>query len=51
MNAQRQDVLQLNFYNGEVYEYIVTTDEDDKTFLNGDRYFRVYEGDYGPDCY
>ena len=51
VNAQRQDVLQLNFYNGEVYEYIVTTDEDDKTFLNGDRYFRVYEGDYGPDCY
>ncbi|MFX0556952.1 hypothetical protein ACOCEA_09140 [Maribacter sp. CXY002] len=44
-------ILLLSFYNGEVYEYLVTTDEDDKTFLNGERYFRVYNGDYGPDCY
>lgn len=50
LNSYGQDVLQLNFYNGEVYEYIVTIDEADKTYLNGDRYFRVYDGDYGPDC-
>tara|TARA_R110000868_G_scaffold14075_9_gene65761 strand:- start:7894 stop:8823 length:930 start_codon:yes stop_codon:yes gene_type:complete len=50
-NSTRQDVLQLQFYNGEIYEYIVTIDEEDKTYLNGDRYFRVYDGDYGPDCY
>lgn len=52
LNAHGQDVLQLNFYNGEVYEYIVTTDEEDKTFLNGDRYFRTYKdsGKYSPLC-
>ena len=43
-------ILQLTFYNGEVYEYAVTVDNDDKTFLNGKRYFRVYSGDYGPNC-
>lgn len=51
VNSYEQEVLELNFYNGEVYEYIVTIDEEDKTYLNGDRYFRVYDGDYGPDCY
>ncbi|QLG46222.1 hypothetical protein [Costertonia aggregata] len=45
-----QIMLQLTFYNGEVYEYSVTIDHDDKTFLNGKRYFRVYSGDYGPNC-
>ena len=51
VNSYGQEVLELNFYNGEVYEYIVTIDKEDKTYLNGDRYFRVYDGDYGPDCY
>ncbi|WP_423999393.1 hypothetical protein [Maribacter sp. IgM3_T14_3] len=50
LKKQSQSVLQLSFYNGEIYEYIVTIDEADKTYLNGNRYFRVYDGDYGPDC-
>ncbi|MEL7269951.1 MAG: hypothetical protein AAGL34_10270, partial [Bacteroidota bacterium] len=47
-----QVILRLNFYNGEQYNYVITTDKDDKTFLNGNRYFRTYEdaGKYGPKC-
>ncbi len=53
VNDQGQHILLLSFYNGEVYEYLVTTDEDDKTFLNGERYFRTYKdsGKYSPQCF
>jgi hypothetical protein len=52
VNTQGQDVLQLNFYNGEVYEYVLSL-EDNKTFLNGRRFFRTYgtTADDGPSCY
>ncbi len=49
---QGQVVLRLHFYNKEVYEFTVTIDADDKTYLNGNRYFRTYEGagKYSPAC-
>ncbi len=52
LKKQSQSVLQLSFYNGEVYEYIITIDEEDKTYLNGERYFRTYKGagKYAPNC-
>jgi len=52
LKIQNQSVLQLTFYNGEVYEYIITIDEEDKTYLNGERYFRTYKdaGKYSPQC-
>lgn len=52
VNAQGQDVLQLNFYNGQVYEYALSL-EDNKTYLNGTRYFRTYgtTTDDGPNCF
>ena len=52
VNGQGQDVLQLSFYNGQVYEYVLSY-EDKKTFLNGRRYFRTYGtvADDGPDCF
>lgn len=52
VNTQGQDVLQLNFYNGEVYEYALSL-EDKKTYLNGKRFFRTYGTitDDGPDCF
>ncbi|WP_394747080.1 hypothetical protein [Spongiimicrobium salis] len=52
LQKQEQIALQLHFYNGEVYEYFVTIDGDDKTYLNGNRYFRTYEGagKYSPKC-
>ena len=51
-SALGESMLQLTFYNGEIYEYIITSDKDDKTFLNGDRYFRTYNGSgkYSPQC-
>ena len=51
-NTFGKPILQLTFYNGEVYEYVLTTDKDDKTFLDGERYFRTYKGagKYSPDC-
>ncbi len=52
LKKQKQSVLQLTFYNGKVYEYIITIDEEDKTYLNGERYFRTYKdsGKYSPQC-
>jgi hypothetical protein len=52
VNAQGQDVLQLNFYNGEVYEYILSL-QDNKTYLNDRRYFRTYgtTANDGPNCF
>lgn len=52
-NAQGQAVLKLNFNNGQVHEYILTY-EDNKTFLNGERYFFTYGNDnpeYRPDYF
>ncbi|MBT8218311.1 MAG: hypothetical protein KJP00_00690 [Bacteroidia bacterium] len=49
-NASGQAVLQLNFSNGEVYEYVITQDGE-KTMLNGSRYFKTSSGEYAPDCY
>lgn len=41
-----QPVLQLSFDTGEIKTYTITWDGD-KTFLNGERYFRTY-GDINP---
>lgn len=52
-NAQRGATLRLNFYNGEIYEYVLAY-EDKKTLLNGKRYYRTYASsgpDYAPDCF
>ncbi len=52
-NNQGGAVLRLNFHNGEVYEYTLEYKEE-KTFLNGNRYFRTYGTsgmDDGPECY
>jgi hypothetical protein len=48
-NQSGQAVLQLTFYSGEVYEYTLTNDGD-KTFLNGNRYFRTWTGENAPNC-
>jgi hypothetical protein len=47
-------ILQLTFNNGDVKDYLLSF-EDDKTYLNGERYFRTYkdstiEGTQ-PDCF
>lgn len=44
-----QPALVLNFHNSEVYSYNLSY-EDQKTYLNGNRYFRTTDGDYAPDC-
>ena len=51
-NAAGQAVLQLNFNDGSISEYVITL-EDGKTFLNGTRYFRTYGNtrNDGPDCF
>ena len=48
--AQGGAVLQLEFYNGETYEYTLSY-EDEKVHLNGERYYVTSEGEYAPDCY
>jgi len=48
-NNQGQPVLQLQFSSGEVYEYVLSM-EGDKTFLNGNRYFRTWTGENAPVC-
>ena len=52
LKKQKQSVLQLAFNNGEVHEYLITIDEEDKTYLNGERYFITYQdsGKYSPQC-
>lgn len=48
-----EPVLRLNFHNGQVYEYVLAY-QDNKTFLNGERYFVTYANDgpdYAPDCF
>ena len=51
VNSQGQDVLQLNFYSGEVYEYVLSL-QDKKTYLDDRRFFRTYGTvtDDGPNC-
>ena len=49
-NAQGNAVLQLSFHTGEIYEYVLSFEED-KTFLNGTRYFRTSTGENAPVCY
>ena len=41
-NAQGIPVLNLTFNNGEIYTYRLSY-ENQKTYLNGERYFRVYD--------
>ncbi|GAB5553477.1 MAG: hypothetical protein Sapg2KO_30680 [Saprospiraceae bacterium] len=48
-NTSGQAVLQLNYYDGAVSEYVLTT-EDGKTMLDGTRYFRTWTGENAPDC-
>lgn len=48
-NTAGQAVLQLNFHDGGIKEYVLTMDGD-KTMLNGTRYFRTTSGKYGPQC-
>lgn len=52
VKKQELSELQLTFYNGKVYEYIISIDEEGKTFLDGERYFRTYKGagKYSPQC-
>lgn len=52
-NAQGGATLRLNFQNGEVYEYTLDY-QDQKTLLNGNRYFRTYGNagtNDGPECF
>lgn len=46
----KQDVLQLTFRSGELYEYYISL-EDGKTYLDGYRYFRGYGDELGARCY
>lgn len=52
-NHQGEPVLRLNFHNGEVHEYTLAY-QDNKTLLNGVRYYVTYVNDgpqYSPDCF
>ncbi|MEM8900491.1 MAG: hypothetical protein AAGC85_20410 [Bacteroidota bacterium] len=52
-NAVGQPVLELQFYSGEVYTYVISS-EDSKTFLNGERYYytdMTSPEEYKPDCF
>ena len=52
--GKNQSILQLTFYSGEIYEYVLT-EQDGKTYLDGYRYFRTYANssvDSGrPNCF
>lgn len=48
-NTAGQAVLQLNYHNGDISEYVLTM-EGDKTMLNGNRYFRTWTGENAPYC-
>ncbi|NBC83244.1 MAG: hypothetical protein GVY19_07655 [Bacteroidetes bacterium] len=50
VGAGGQPILRLNFNNGEVYEYNLELREE-KTYLNGNKYFRTTTGEYAPNCY
>ena len=45
--------LILHFSDGDTWEFELSSNADDHTFLNGRRYLRILAGDpngYGPDC-
>lgn len=42
--------LILNFNNGEQYRYALEYREE-KSYLNGDRFFRATSGEYAPNCF
>lgn len=48
-NAQGQAILRFEFYNGTVWEYVLSM-QDKKLFLNNHRYYRTWTGDYAPNC-
>ncbi|MEM6377475.1 MAG: hypothetical protein AAF705_04625 [Bacteroidota bacterium] len=48
-NIEGQAVLQLNFNDGNINEYVLTMDGN-KTMLNGSRYFRTWTGENAPYC-
>lgn len=43
------NTLRLKFQNGKIWEYELSLEEG-KTYLNGKRYFRTWDGDYAPKC-
>ena len=43
------DKLKLSFNNGKVWEYILSI-SDEKLYLDNDRYFRTWSGEFAPDC-
>jgi len=52
-NQNGEAVLRLNYHNGDVYEYTLAY-QDNKTLLNGERYYVTYASsgeDYAPDCF
>ena len=48
---QGQAILQLTFKTGEVMKAVIEIDSEGKTYLDGTRYFRTYEGRNAPDCF
>lgn len=52
-NAGGQAVLELSFYSGEVYTYVISS-EGSETYLNGKRYYYTdmsSPAEYRPDCF
>ncbi len=45
-NTNQNSILQLKFHNGKVFEYYITSSNDEETYLDNKRYFREY-GKYG----
>jgi hypothetical protein len=48
------NILVLEFFDGQKYEYNLEVDNDGATYLNGDRYYkstRYDEAEYHPDCF
>jgi hypothetical protein len=48
-NAAGEPVLKLIYHSGESEEYVLSY-QDGKTYLNGYRYYRTYDGENAPDC-
>ena len=45
-NTNQNSILRLKFHNGKVFEYYITSSNDEETYLDNKRYFREY-GKYG----
>lgn len=43
------NTLRLKFRNGKIWEYEMSLEEG-KTYLNGKRYFRTWDGEFAPSC-